>query len=221
MSTPHSAMSSPAAPPATASRRLSARNWRISSRPFAPSARRIAVSRPRDAARASSRLAIFAQAISSTRLTAPSSTIADSPRFSLTSDRSGTTATAQPSSCGVSRAMRRSIAESSAAARSAVTAGFSRPITPKSWPIRLRARRSASLHGTRRSEGTGDQNVRGMTPMIVYGSSSTIRRRPRTFGSSPRVRSQKPYEMMMTRSRHASPAVKSRPRAGRMPSTRR
>ena len=64
----------PSAPPASASKTLSVSSWRTRSPGDAPSARRTAISRERDAARASWRLATLAQAISSTRPTAPSST---------------------------------------------------------------------------------------------------------------------------------------------------
>ena len=62
------------APPAMPSRTLSVSNWRITRAGLAPRAARIANSRVRPVERASRRLATLAQAIRSTKLTAPSST---------------------------------------------------------------------------------------------------------------------------------------------------
>ena len=69
--------SRPSAPPASDSRTLSVSSWRTMRPRAAPSAARIAISRWRPVARTSSRLATFAQAISSTKPTAPSSTSSD------------------------------------------------------------------------------------------------------------------------------------------------
>ena len=68
--TPHHAHSTPTAPPAADSARLSTRSCRISRPRVAPMASRTAISRRRPLARESSRLATLAQAISSTRLVA-------------------------------------------------------------------------------------------------------------------------------------------------------
>ena len=65
-STPHIARTTPSAPPSTASSTLSTTSWRTSRQRRAPSAARITISRCRAAARASSRLAKFVQAINST-----------------------------------------------------------------------------------------------------------------------------------------------------------
>ena len=64
----------PAAPPSAASRTLSVRSWRRMRPRLAPSAARMAISRRRAAARTNKRFARFAQAMSSTNPTAPSST---------------------------------------------------------------------------------------------------------------------------------------------------
>ena len=69
-----SAIATPAAPAQSASTRLSASNPRTIRRRVAPSAARMAISRSRSAARASSRLATFAQAISSRKPTDASNT---------------------------------------------------------------------------------------------------------------------------------------------------
>ena len=65
----HTETSSPSRPPASAMTRLSIRSCRSSERRAAPNARRMAISRRRDAARASNKLATLAQAISSTKPT--------------------------------------------------------------------------------------------------------------------------------------------------------
>ena len=64
--------SKPTPPPSAASNTLSVRNCRVSRERLAPSARRKAISFCRTAARARSRLATFAHAISRTNPTAPS-----------------------------------------------------------------------------------------------------------------------------------------------------
>ena len=70
---PHFASNTPNAPPARASKRLSASSCRIIRQRAAPRATRTANSRERDDARASSRLAIFEHAIKSTKPIAPNS----------------------------------------------------------------------------------------------------------------------------------------------------
>jgi hypothetical protein len=72
--TPHRAMITPPVPANSASTTLSVSICLISRTRPAPTAARTTSSRPRDAARASSRLATFAHAISSTNATAASST---------------------------------------------------------------------------------------------------------------------------------------------------
>ena len=70
-STPQAASSSPRAPPAAASTRLSTRSWRTRTVRPAPRAERTASSRSRSPERTSTRLATLTQAISSTSQTAP------------------------------------------------------------------------------------------------------------------------------------------------------
>ncbi len=72
--TPTRATSAPAIPAATASTTLSVRSWRTRRARPAPTAARTTISRPRAEARASSRLATLAQAMSRTKPTAPSRT---------------------------------------------------------------------------------------------------------------------------------------------------
>ena len=71
------ALGTPNAAPANPSNPLSASNWRINRGRSAPRDMRIAISRCRTAALASSRFATFAQAISSTKPTAPANTQID------------------------------------------------------------------------------------------------------------------------------------------------
>ena len=68
---PNAASAIPAAAPATASSSASASIWRTRRHQLPPSAVRTASSRSRSDARTSSRLATFAQAISSRKITAP------------------------------------------------------------------------------------------------------------------------------------------------------
>ncbi len=69
--TAHAAPASPSAPPIAASTRLSINSCRTSRPRLAPNASRTEISRPRVVARASSRFATFAQAMSSTSPTTP------------------------------------------------------------------------------------------------------------------------------------------------------
>ncbi len=72
------ASTSPSAPPASDSIKFSVSNWRMMRPRPAPRAVRTAISRLRPVARASSRFAMLAQAISSTHPTAPSKIISAS-----------------------------------------------------------------------------------------------------------------------------------------------
>ena len=73
----HTAMKTPNAPPSSAMKKLSTRSCRTIWPRLAPTATRMANSRARAAPRAANRLARFAQAMSNTNPTAPSSR----PRF--------------------------------------------------------------------------------------------------------------------------------------------
>ena len=111
-STPHTATSSPSAPPTAASSTLSVSSCRTRRARPAPSARRIAISRCRTDERASSRFATFAQAMSSTQPTAASS-VSSAGRTSPTrSSCSGITRSAQPVPAGiVGRILRAALGE--------------------------------------------------------------------------------------------------------------
>jgi hypothetical protein len=144
-------MATPSPPPMDASNRLSVRSWRIRRVRVAPSDKRTASSRCRDAARESSRFATFAHTISSTITTTPVSI--ETVRTSLvlasfmpwrpesTSSR-GTSLGSGLRSCARAASVRRptyaSIPERAVASNtpaklpctcSAVTPGLSRPIT--------------------------------------------------------------------------------------------
>ena len=84
------ASSSPKAPPASPSSVFSVRSWRTSRARPAPMAARIASSRRRDADRDSSRFATFADAISSTKPTAPNSAPRVNRTFATCRSKSGT-----------------------------------------------------------------------------------------------------------------------------------
>jgi hypothetical protein len=122
--------SSPSAPPISDSSRLSTSSWRISTKRLAPSAVRTASSRERSVPRASSRLARFAQPISSTTPTADINTCSESFNCGPTT-RSIQRSTVAPQPflmSGYCSAMRPAIALISDCARSRLTPGFSRAI---------------------------------------------------------------------------------------------
>ena len=117
--------------PVLASTRLSLRTCRTIRRRPAPRAERMANSRERAAARASKRLATFAQHMSRTRPTTPRSRTAvslSSPP--MTRSRKGSAVATCPLFVpGVSRASESATAEISTRAASRATPGFSRPMT--------------------------------------------------------------------------------------------
>ena len=101
--TPAAPRARPRTPPHPASSTLSVSSWRTTRPRAAPIAERTANSRWRPAARASSRLATFAHAISSTSATAPNSTSSAVRTSPVVASRIGTTATLSSSSihCGL------------------------------------------------------------------------------------------------------------------------
>ena len=94
--TPAPATRSPSRPPASASRVVSAKSCRTMRARLAPRAARTAISLRRPSVRASTRLATFAQAISRTHPTAPSSTSSAGRTSPTRSSCSGMTAAPQP-----------------------------------------------------------------------------------------------------------------------------
>jgi len=125
--TPHFAKSRPNAPPITARSRLSVSNCPISRARLAPSAVRIAISRSRTVARASNRLATFADAMSSTNATAPRSTSSAERTSPTIASSSGVTRKLMLELvAGFCCSIRRAMAASSPRACSIVAPGFNR-----------------------------------------------------------------------------------------------
>ena len=119
----------PSTPPTAASTRLSVSNWRTTRPRPAPSAERIASSRDRAVARASSRLATLAQQMSSTKPTTPRNSIEVTRRsLPMIAWRTGTTSTPRPRFSGTVRASSAATAVISARARSTDAPAASRPI---------------------------------------------------------------------------------------------
>jgi hypothetical protein len=214
------ASTSPAAPPITESTTLSVSSWRTSRPLPAPNATRTATSRSRAAARASSRLATFAQAMSSTSPTAPLKT-RSAGRTSPT--RSSFIATTSDCSVafvsGYCSASRFSTPASSAPACCTVTPGLSRPNTvrysARRWPtVSMRA-------GAQRSTSRRKRKSRGATPITVNGLPLRVTSRPTMRGSPPKRRCQSPWLNTTTSSSpptFSSSGRKARPSCGRTPS---
>ena len=83
-------------PPAKPSKTLSVKSWRITRHGLAPKAERTANSRVRPVERARRRFATFPQAISNTKLTAPSRTSRIPCTLPTTSRFNGTSAIPEP-----------------------------------------------------------------------------------------------------------------------------
>ncbi len=170
--TPQSARRMPSAPPASARRTLSARSCRTRSAGEAPSATRTAISRARDAARASCRLATLAQAMSSTSPTAPRSTnIARRMPGEVTWSLSGVSARSQSSgkASGRSALIRPASACISACAVASVTPSLRRALSARnSLPQELASWPGVKASGVQRStfRSSIEVNDAGMTPTI-------------------------------------------------------
>ena len=140
----HAVSTSPAPPPARASKVLSVSNWRITRPRLAPSESRRPISFCRLTARARSRLAKFAQTINNTRLTAPMSnaiTGTTFPRVLGLMYEAGDMTTLKPwLVAGYSNSRRRDRTVISACACSRVTPDFKRPATASQWPCRSSGR---------------------------------------------------------------------------------
>ena len=135
---PRAASATPSSASGQSKTALSVRHWRTRRPRPAPRATRMASSRSRDTARASRRLAILAQAISSTRLTAPSRSHSVE-RTSPTSGRSGSAKNVRPSlDFGNCAARRRPTMARSDCAWEIVAPGRSRAQTlDAGWASRL------------------------------------------------------------------------------------
>ena len=167
--TPNAARARPTTLLRPESSRLSTSSWRTIWNRVAPSARRTAISDCRVAARASSMCATLAQAISSTKPTATSSTVRPSRVWPTTRSLSGTTCTLRLVS-GYAASRRRVTTSTSAWAEAGLTPGFSRAKTRRLSPSRL-SRRASSGSGAHSSAFTAQNGANtkrgGITPTIV------------------------------------------------------
>ena len=211
---PQCAIANPTAPPSIEVKMLSVRSCRISRQRPEPIARRTPISLWRAEPRASKRLATLQQAI---RSTSPTTAISN-----CNGCRNGSRSTFRPrlprSTCtrksvGLSREIRLPVpvaissaiicwnkAVSSALARSSLVPGFRRPMVRNQVEVRrssilLVITRGCIRIGTQMSRATptiSPKNPRGATPIIVNGAPLRKMDRPRTDGSRPNRRSQKP-----------------------------
>ena len=213
----------PAAPPAADSTRLSVRSCRTSRERLPPSAARIVSSRWRAAPRESSRFAMLAQAMSSTRATALASTRIAGRTVSVRSSTSGrartTTAPPRPKKNSVDggRGMLRAAAVPSASACSGVAPGRSRPSVVKTT-VRFAWSASAGMAaGIQNStRGFGNASSGRAIPTMVRRSPSISRVRPTVAGSAAN-RSRHTRSLSTTAGgapAASSPSRKKRPIAG-------
>jgi hypothetical protein len=130
---PNVPISSPSPPPATDRTRLSISTWRAIWARVPPSAARTASSRRRPEARTSRRLATFAQAMSSTKPTAPDSTSRLDRTLRTSRTPTGSTLKPEPGDMPLANFARKSAADvcSRARACSSVTPARSRPAVLK------------------------------------------------------------------------------------------
>ena len=213
---PHHASSSPPNPPASERTRLSASNWRTSRPRPAPSAARTASSRWRAVARASRRLATFAQAMRSTKATAPASTKSAGRMSPVSCCRSGTTFDVHPVLKSGNICVR--LAETcviSACACSTAMPGLRRPTTVSDRPRGVRDCAVNPIGSQTSTFLSRIENPDGMTPTIVKGVPCDTTGWPRMFGS-PRKRRFHSRSLMTTVELPGtfSAAVKPRPIAG-------
>src|SRR5882672_664322 len=220
--TPAHVRARPTQPATVESSVLSTTSCRRTRHRVAPSAVRIARSRPRPAARASSRLATLAQPMSRRKPAASSASL-----HGLSNPRKppvyGSTAACRPASVsGYSRARRVAMASSSARACGIVMPSASRPTTASVRASRRRSRTCGAIaSGSHALSIIGNLKRAGITPITVTGSSLTVTGRPMIRGSPPYRSCQTPSPRMTTGGapRRSSSAVKTRPRSGRSPSS--
>ena len=202
----------------------------IRARP-APSAARTAISCSRSVARASSRFATLAHAISSTNPTAPKITSSACRTPPTTCSCSGTMFTPQ-SACrsGCSSRSRAASASILACAASSVTPGASRATTWRNRPGDCRAcpPNCGGRHTSRvpmlLTEASGAKSKSGgSTPITSCATPSSAIVVPITAGSPPNRRWKKPWERTTTRGppSTSSPSSYSRPRCGDAPRSRK
>ena len=194
----HAPSTSPAAPPASASSRLSARSCRTRRPGLAPSAERIATSRSRPTARASRRLATLAQPTRSSSATAPTRTTRAGLTSRTRSACSGNTVVVHPvSKSGFSRARRAASVFISSRAWPSVTSGLSRPTTVIQRPRALRMF-SFMVSASHIAAPAGSWKSCGITPTTVNGRPLTVMARPTMAGSAPKRRRHRPSETTAT-----------------------
>ena len=206
---PQNANRRPARPPRKASRTDSLRNWRIKRKREAPSASRTASSLRREASRAKSRFAMFAQAMSNTKPTMVMRIKSGLENCWRNRERP---VAADETSIFWERNICRvwsslicediplriclKITSTSARTFSIVTSGLSRASTLNQLTSPSGGRRSVTVvMGIQKSgalPACNPKNSGGVTPMIVNGFSSTVICFPMAEGSPPKRRCHRP-----------------------------
>ncbi len=188
-------------------------------------------SRSRDAARTATRVATFADAITSRQLTAASiSSIGSRTSPTIASCSATAVAVCRRFVTGLSRSRASKSAASSARVRASDAAGARRPTTDRILYCRYCSGLIAALGGCVRDRRSGSQmsvaaagnaNPAGITPMTIAAASSTRIVRPTAPGSPPNRRRHNPSLMMATRGAPgtSSAAVNARPARGATPRT--
>ena len=182
--TPQTASKTPDAPPARATSALSVSNCRISRQRPAPRAARTAISSCLPDARARSRLATFAHAISSTNPTAPAKITSDARMLATKSSFRGRTCATQPflSSPGARKSWCARVS-SSACASWRETPGFNRPTTGLLNELCESIRTASGVHAC---ASYGKPKPGGMMPMTLWPTPSSFISFPRTRESAPK-----------------------------------
>ena len=185
----------------------------------APSDERTAISRRRDTPRASSRLATFTHAMSSTRPTAPNSNSSAGRTFPVICPCSGTTRALQPVSNAGNLAVRvAAIWVISPCAWASETPGARRPMTTRDRPRGVRARSSKPIGLHASTVGSSSENPAGITPTMVRDSPLIWTRRPTTAASPPKRRCHRRWLMSATSlPGRSSSGVNVRPAAASTP----
>ena len=183
---PHTPMPSPIAAPADDSSMLSTSTWRMMSPRPAPMAARIAISFCRAADRASRRFATFAQAISRTSATAPSSTSSAgrASRTRCSCIASTLTVSVRSIHCGVARRNSSPSSFISARAVSIVMPAFKRAATLRKCP--WFALLGSGCSGRKTSALGSGRNRSDRMPTTMYGSPLSAIGLPTVDGSRPK-----------------------------------
>ena len=223
----------PARPPIVLRARLSTSSCRMIRLRSAPRAARTAISRCRSRMRANRRLAMLAQAISSTSATAPSTTLS-AVRVSPISAASSVCTAAE--SCrefelGYCFARLPAMFLRSWSTWATVTPGFIRPMVlrkckPRFFVIGRGSVGSSSTASVVQTPFcgavTGKRNEAGITPTTVYESPLSLMLRPRTDRSAPNCSTHSAWLISTTCVPcFSSSAVKPRPSSGFTPNVGR